>query len=220
MAQDFLVVCRLRRNNEFRQHSCSNRAASSQMNLSLLQAHSGEQVDFTSESNQKDVAEAAPVESSGDQKDYGSDDFYSDILKDDILNLDASAPYNAASDLFPLVFHRSDGERKYQQDWNDYLEWLPNQGCANRRIRLKWREAIGAKKLEAMQNGDSRYMVEKSRLASSELSQSQLMNTASLVSVVRGYARVVIFVLLILLALFVSIGGFWYVLGTLLIFLC
>ena len=68
MAQDFLAVCRLRRNNEFRQHSCSNRAASSQMNLSSLQAHSGEQVDFTSESNQKDVAEAVPVESSGDQK--------------------------------------------------------------------------------------------------------------------------------------------------------
>ena len=75
---------------------------------------------------------------------------------------------------------------------------------------MKWREAIGAKKLEAMQNGDSRYMVEKSRLSSSELSQSQLMNTASSVSVVRGYARVMIFALLILLALFVSIGGFWY----------
>lgn len=68
MVQDFLVVCRLRRNNEFRQHSCSNRASSSQMNLSSLQAHSGEQVDSTSESNQKDAAEAALVESSGDQK--------------------------------------------------------------------------------------------------------------------------------------------------------
>lgn len=66
MVQDFLVVCRLRRNNEFRQHSCSNRASSSRMNLSSLQAHSSEQVDSTSESNQKDAAETALVESSGD----------------------------------------------------------------------------------------------------------------------------------------------------------
>lgn len=68
MVQDFLVVCRLRRNNEFRQHSCSNRASSSQMNLSSLQAHSSEQVDST-ESNQKDAAEITHVESDDhDQK--------------------------------------------------------------------------------------------------------------------------------------------------------
>ncbi|XP_031737235.1 NAC domain-containing protein 40 isoform X2 [Cucumis sativus] len=113
-AQDFLVVCRLRRNNEFRQHSCSNRASSSQMNLSLLQAHSSEQVDST-ESNQKDAAETTHVDSGDhDQKDCGSDDFYSDILKDDIINLD-TAPLDGALDPLPLIFQRSDTERRSQQ---------------------------------------------------------------------------------------------------------
>ncbi|KAG6583705.1 NAC domain-containing protein 40, partial [Cucurbita argyrosperma subsp. sororia] len=161
-AQDFLVVCRLRRNNEFRQHSSSNRASCSQMNLSSLQAHSGEQVDSTSESNQKDAAEAALVECSDGQKDYGSDDFYSDILKDDIINLD-TAPNDAASDLMPLDFHRSDTARESQTEANDGLEWLPSQGFANRRIRLKRREATKAMKLDAVKIGGSRYKVEKVR---------------------------------------------------------
>ncbi|XP_022973142.1 NAC domain-containing protein 40-like isoform X2 [Cucurbita maxima] len=203
-AQDFLVVCRLRRNNEFRQHSSSNRASCSQMNLSSLQAHSGEQVDSTSESNQKDAAEAALVECSDGQKDYGSDDFYSDILKDDIINLD-TAPYNAASDLMPLDFHRSDTTRESQTEANDGLEWLPSQGFANRRIRLKRREATKAKKLDAVKIGGSRYKVEKVRFSSLELWRSRLMNTASSISIFGCYVRVVVIsFLLILIALFMS----------------
>lgn len=127
-------------------------------------------------------------------QDYGSDDFYSDILKDDIINLDASAPYDAALDLFPLVFHRSDTERKSQVEVNDGLEWLPNQGFANRRIRLKRREGIGAKKLDGMQSS------EKARFSSLEQWRNRLMKIASSVS----YARVGIFVLFIFLALFMS----------------
>ncbi|XP_038895560.1 NAC domain-containing protein 53-like isoform X2 [Benincasa hispida] len=211
-AQDFLVVCRLRRNNEFRQHSCSNRASSSRMHLSSLQTHSSEQVDSTSESNQKDAAETAPVESLGDhdQKDYGSDDFYSDILKDDIINLD-TVPFGAASDPLPLIFHRSDTERRSQHEANDVFEWPPNQGSANRRIRLKRREAIGGKKLESMEIGDYRNKVEKPRLCSTELCQSRPMNTASSGGIMGGYGRVVICVLLILMALFMSQ---WEVFGT------
>ncbi|KAL0534354.1 hypothetical protein IC582_028644 [Cucumis melo] len=203
-AQDFLVVCRLRRNNEFRQHSCSNRASSSQMNLSSLQAHSSEQVDST-ESNQKDAAEITHVESGDhDQKDFGSDDFYSDILKDDIINLD-TAPFNGASDPLPLIFQRSDTERRSQHEENDVFEWLQNQGSANRRIRLKKREATGGKKLESMKIGDCRNKVEKARLCSTEVCESRLMNPDSCGSILRGYyVRVVIFFLLILMALFMS----------------
>lgn len=83
------------------------------------------------------------------------------------------------------------------------MEWLPNQGSANRRIRLKRREATGARKLDAMQIGDSRYMVEKTKVSSLELWRSRLINSASSV-IVRGYVGVVIFILLILLALFMS----------------
>ncbi|TYK30972.1 NAC domain-containing protein 89-like isoform X3 [Cucumis melo var. makuwa] len=201
---DFLVVCRLRRNNEFRQHSCSNRASSSQMNLSSLQAHSSEQVDST-ESNQKDAAEITHVESDDhDQKDFGSDDFYSDILKDDIINLD-TAPFNGASDPLPLIFQRSDTERRSQHEENDVFEWLQNQGSANRRIRLKKREATGGKKLESMKIRDCRNKVEKARLCSTEECESRLMNPDSCGSILRGYyVRVVIFFLLILMALFMS----------------
>lgn len=134
-------------------------------------------------------------------QDYGSDDFYTEILKDDIINLDESTPH-ADSNLYPLVFRRSDIEKESQHDAYGVLEWPPNQGSANRRIRLKKREVgrCGGKKLDVAKVGDSRYMVEKARFGPI----GRLMNTASSSSIVRGYVQVVIFVLLILLVMFVS----------------
>lgn len=112
---------------------------------------------------------------------------------------------DGALDPLPLIFQRSDTERRSQHEGSDGFEWLPNQGSANRRIRLKKREATGGKKLESMKIGDCRNKVEKARLCSTEVCQSRLMNSDSCGSISLGYyVRVVIFVLLILMALFMS----------------
>ncbi|KAF1859439.1 hypothetical protein Lal_00010023 [Lupinus albus] len=138
--QESLVVCRLKRNTEFRSSDSQNRASSSQMHLvnshesdGVLQEDkegssygslSTEQIDSVSESNQRLANETTLTESSGHAKEVNEEDCYAEILKDDIIKLDESSfskEVIKSEDSTPLqVVH-------------------PNQGTAQRRIRLNIR---------------------------------------------------------------------------------
>ncbi|KAE8705793.1 NAC domain-containing protein 89 [Hibiscus syriacus] len=123
-SQDSLVVCRLRKNGEFRLNNNSNRGP---RNLSIIHdgnhatsdggtdltalcegnkaaefyskkttssndSHSIEQIDLASDSDQKLSNDVGPTESSTYKMDSDEeDDFFSEILKDDIIRLDEAS---------------------------------------------------------------------------------------------------------------------------------
>ncbi|XP_052874579.1 NAC domain-containing protein 89-like [Gossypium arboreum] len=158
-SQDSLVVCRLRKNSEFRLNNNSNRVARNHRELSIVHdsnhatsdggtdltgisegdkaiefyskkatssndSHSIEQIDSASESEQKLSNEVAPTESSTLKKDSDDEeDFFAEILKDDIIRLDETSLSASTPEILPMIAtttHR--------------VSLL--QGGANRRIRL------------------------------------------------------------------------------------
>lgn len=156
-SQDSMVVCRLRKNSDFRLNDTKNRGSSSQSPLSTMQksenaiskvgidqgekatecyskkstssydSHSMEQIDSASDSFQKPTTEVTQIESSGHQMDSCDDDFFAEILKDDIINLDESS-VSVAADTRPVVASNSEAV---------VSQAIPSQGTANRRIRLR-----------------------------------------------------------------------------------
>ncbi|CAL0332150.1 unnamed protein product [Lupinus luteus] len=145
-SQESLVICRLKRNTEFRSSDAQNRASSSQMQLvnshesdgvdqrdgvcqedkegSSYGSLSTEQIDSVSESNQRLANETAFTESSGHAKEVNEEDCYAEILKDDIIKLDESA--------FSKEMIKS-------EDHTPLQVLHPSQGTAQRRIRLNVR---------------------------------------------------------------------------------
>ncbi|MBA0713015.1 hypothetical protein Golax_012075 [Gossypium laxum] len=158
-SQDSLVVCRLKKNSEFRLNNNSNRVARNHRELSIVHdsnhatsdggtdltgisegdkaiefyskkatssndSHSIEQIDSASESEQKLSNEVAPTESSTLKKDSDDEeDFFAEILKDDIIRLDEASLSASTPEVLPMIAtttHR--------------VSLL--QGGANRRIRL------------------------------------------------------------------------------------
>ncbi|XP_056169163.1 NAC domain-containing protein 60-like [Syzygium oleosum] len=152
-SQDSPVICRLRRNTEFRINDGSNQASSSQIELSsvdnrnhgmseggidgttLSEAAEGfarrcpssydsdsvEQMDSASESNQNLPNEVTMTESSVRQKDTGDEeDFFADILKDDIIKLDDSADSTVPPAL-PMESRQLEAERRTPGDEEDFF---------------------------------------------------------------------------------------------------
>uniref|UniRef100_A0A803PXP8 NAC domain-containing protein n=1 Tax=Cannabis sativa TaxID=3483 RepID=A0A803PXP8_CANSA len=158
-SQDFMVVCRLRKNVDFRLNDSTNQASTTQTPLptvpdnncavseagadqaekageccskksSSYDSYSVEQTDSATESNQKFTLEEP--ECSGHRKDYvDEDDFYAEILKDDIIKLDETH--------MPAGFHmrhRTVATPENVQKSQEPVESIASQGTANRRIRL------------------------------------------------------------------------------------
>ncbi|XP_010031542.2 NAC domain-containing protein 60 isoform X1 [Eucalyptus grandis] len=158
-SQDSPVICRLRRNTEFRINEGTDQASPSQRELSSVDdrnnvtskggiegitlseagegfarrcpssydSHSVEQTDSASESNQNLLNEGTMTESSIHQKDDtelpdvkfqdpedDEEDFFADILKDDIIKLDESAVSPAPPPL-PMVSRQLEAERRSQE---------------------------------------------------------------------------------------------------------
>ncbi|XP_015577653.1 NAC domain-containing protein 40 [Ricinus communis] len=169
--QDSLVVCRLRRNVEFRPNDNSNRNSLNRRQLSAsdggiertgmsegdkraecsrkcsssYDSHSIEQIDSASESDQKLSNEAPLAESSCQQQDSDKEeDFYADILKDDIVKLDET-PFSEAQELLPFIAGKAEtqAQAQMQQPMGIIVSQaippnsIASQGIANRRIKLK-----------------------------------------------------------------------------------
>ncbi|XVF05107.1 hypothetical protein REPUB_Repub05bG0143100 [Reevesia pubescens] len=172
-SQDSLVVCRLRKNSEFRLNNTSNQAPRNQRQLTIMHdsnhatsdggtdqtgmsegdkaveycskkasssydSHSIELIDSASESEQKLSNDVGPTESSTPQKDSDDEeDYFAEILKDDIIKLDETS-LSAAPDILPMIASTSDAERRPQQPRQENVPHVfPSQGTANRRIKLR-----------------------------------------------------------------------------------
>ncbi|XP_022729355.1 NAC domain-containing protein 40-like [Durio zibethinus] len=167
-------------------------------------SHSIEQIDSASESEQKLSNDVGPTESSTPQKDSDDeDDYFAEILKDDIIKLDETS-LSATPDILPMTAITSDAERRPQQPRQENVPHF--QGTANRRIKLRRPEAdiLSANPSERVVGEIS---IEKPSSPKSEGSPNCLLflflpRTANLRFI---YAT---FVILTLLALFLSfIGG-------------
>ncbi|XP_021808537.1 NAC domain-containing protein 40-like [Prunus avium] len=185
-SQDSIVVCRLRKNSDFRLNDTTNGGSSSRSPLSTVHnsenavsevgidhdkpvecyskkstsshdSHSTEQIDSASESNQKQTTEVTQAESSGHQMDSYDDDFYADILNDDIIRLD-EASASASADILPVLANKSEAEQNSHQPMQAICnsEAIPFQGTANRRIHLRKRkEKFPAESLEGPNSQES-----------------------------------------------------------------
>ncbi|XP_024025054.1 NAC domain-containing protein 60 [Morus notabilis] len=243
-SQDFMVVCRLRKNSEFRLND-SNRASSSQRPLSTMHnsncaasevgtepgdkaneccskkcsssydSYSIEQIDSASESSQKLASEVTQPECSGQQKDYDDDDdFFAEILKDDIIKLDETL-ISAALDISPLAAFVPEEVQKSQQPGEAAVSQdLPFQGTANRRIRLK-KETVRTNREKAMENTASTksdYLVGKNTRPNSKESPKCSASVLSARTTASRHLILAVFLLLAFMALFASLlGGFWRV---------
>ncbi|XP_021278361.1 NAC domain-containing protein 89 [Herrania umbratica] len=171
-SQDSLVVCRLRKNSEFRLSNTSNQAPQDQQ-LSTMHdsratsdggtdqtgisegdkavefnskkvtssydSHSIEQIDSASESEEKHSNDVAPTESSTPLKDSDDEeDYFAEILKDDIIKLDETSLSAMPPDILPMLASTSDAERRTQLPRQENVPHAsPFQGTANRRIKLR-----------------------------------------------------------------------------------
>ncbi|XP_019197807.1 PREDICTED: NAC domain-containing protein 60-like isoform X2 [Ipomoea nil] len=173
--QDSMVVCRLRKNNEFH----LNEAPRNQMNdsnanncmtalsgadpagssggvnagescskecSSSFNSHSVEQIDSGSDSDEKLVNEISLHHPPGHQKDFfDAEDWFADIMKDDIVKLDDSS-LNPRLDALPATTTKPEPEPQQNQATMAAQGFTPDlfpfQGTANRRLRLR-KEAVG-----------------------------------------------------------------------------
>ncbi|XP_059314905.1 NAC domain-containing protein 40 [Lycium ferocissimum] len=164
--QDSMVVCRLRKNNEFhlndtpgnqRNHLAVNDTAAlsgagqldglglisgvaccSKVGSSSYSSHSVEQIESGSESD-KLTKELPQHHSSSDLKDCDEEDCFADILKDDIVKLDDSS-YKARNNLLPTIARKlesSTNSPMSEEAQNLMSHRLPFQGTANRRLKLR-----------------------------------------------------------------------------------
>nr|UBT01677.1 NAC transcription factor 73 [Litchi chinensis] len=160
-SQDSLVICRLRKNADFRLNSTSNQnslrmrssnyavseggtdqtgmsegdkafESSSKKCSSSHDSYSIEQIDSASESEQKLANDVTLTESSARNKDLDyEDDYFAEILEDDIIKLD-EAP------LFATSVAASNPNPEAAGTSKQYVEGaIPLQGTANRRIKLR-----------------------------------------------------------------------------------
>ncbi|MCD7462722.1 hypothetical protein HAX54_049257 [Datura stramonium] len=165
--QDSMVVCRLRKNNEFhlndtpgnqRNHlavtngTATLSGAGQLDNLGLINggeccskegsssfsSHSVEQIESGSESDKLNK-ELPQHHSSSYLKDCDEEDCFADIMKDDIIKLDDSS-YKARHNLLPTITRKlesSTDSPTSQEAQNLMSHRLPFQGTANRRLKLQ-----------------------------------------------------------------------------------
>ncbi|XP_071931515.1 NAC domain-containing protein 60-like [Coffea arabica] len=242
-SQDFMVVCRLRKNTEFhlddsprrkpqegRHPSAANNNAAASSGIEQTDAsegallgdcwskecsssnnsHSTDQIESGFECDDKVPNELSPYASSSHQKDCDSieEDYFADIMKDDIIQLDDSAIYASPQQL-QAVAPDPESQNKSKQPAEDAPSCsLPFQGTANRRLRL------GRQKLEYNEAHPlNRYRVDKANLPPKLVSQADLQQPPKLL--VRLFSNVgserlsIFFIALIILAalfLYVQVG--------------
>ncbi|KAJ8750270.1 hypothetical protein K2173_014185 [Erythroxylum novogranatense] len=232
-SQDSMVVCRLRRNVEFRSNDTPSRASLNESPLSNAQSSGNaasesvidrtgvsegekaecskkcssgndsfsiEQLDPASECEQKQSDGITLAESSILQKDFDSeDDFYADILKDDIVKLDETSSLNIPG--FLAVASRPAIENSFQHLFSQTLPTpaSPFLGAANRRVNLKKPALAEAfKKVDSGQKGKEKERPHNSpKCVFSALSRQ--FGTGGLISVVS--------VIMVVLVLLVSLLG-------------
>ncbi|KAL7174002.1 hypothetical protein ACSBR2_033285 [Camellia fascicularis] len=135
--QDAMVVCRLRKNSEFRLNDNPRQGIFE--GASSHNSHSVEQqIDYGSESDQILPNECTQPGSS--HQDCDDDKWYAEILKDDIVDLDKSLLSPTPDDLLPTVPENSKDERSQQEVQANLSHVLPFQGTAYRRIKLSRRK--------------------------------------------------------------------------------
>ncbi|XP_068311790.1 NAC domain-containing protein 89-like [Pyrus communis] len=170
-SQDSMVVCRLRKNSEFRLNDTTNRGSSSRSPLPTMHkgesavseigndqgdkavecsskkstsshdSQSIEQIDSASDTYQKLVTDATQADSTGHQKGSDDEDFYAEILNDDIININLDESLVPAAHMMPVVANNSEAEHQSQQHMQDTLsQAVPFQGTSNRRIYLRKRK--------------------------------------------------------------------------------
>ncbi|GMP88355.1 hypothetical protein CsSME_00040382 [Camellia sinensis var. sinensis] len=146
--QDAMVVCRLRKNSEFRLNDNPRQGIFE--GASSHNSHSVEQqIDYGSESDQILPNECTQPGSS--HQDCDDDEWYAEILKDDIVDLDKSLLSPAPDDLLPTVPENSKDERSQQEVQANLSPVLPFQGTAYRRIKLDRRIILSRRKQEKSQ---------------------------------------------------------------------
>lgn len=219
ISQDSLVVCRLRRNSEFR--ASSNQSHSSTLpnsdgtvpeagidhvGLSAVgsshDSYSSEQIDSTSESKQKLSNEVTLGETSSQQKEIEDDDFYAEILNDDIVKLDESS--------LPMVTSKSEAERKAKEPMQAFVsQVVPIQGTANRRIKLRIHETRTppAEASESLETGNDNYLVGKDNYRPNQEQQPKCVFDMFSLKATKHWRASVVFVILALVALFLSLLG-------------
>ncbi|KAK4366409.1 hypothetical protein RND71_014289 [Anisodus tanguticus] len=170
--QDSMVVCRLRKNNEFhlndtpgnqRNHlaitGCAaalsgagqldglglinGGACCSKEGSSSYSSHSVEQIESGSESDKLNK-ELPQHHSSSHWKDCDEEDCFADIMKDDIIKLDDSS-YKARNNLLPTITRKLESSTNpptSQEAQNPMSHRLPFQGTANRRLKLQTEKVL------------------------------------------------------------------------------
>lgn len=148
-------------------------------------------------------------------QDYDDDDdFFAEILKDDIIKLDETS-ISVALDFSPLAAFVPEEVQKSQQPGQAAVSQdLPFQGTANRRIRLK-KETVRTNREKAMENTTSTksdHLVGKNtRPNSKELPKCSASVLSARITASR-HLILAVFLLLTFVALFASLlGGFWRV---------
>ncbi|KAF8039606.1 hypothetical protein BT93_B1967 [Corymbia citriodora subsp. variegata] len=150
-SQDSLVICRLRRSSKFHMDDASGLGASDPMQTSDVDRMDVSEGDNLPDGYMKNCSgsnDPHSVEqidsgsnSSHEKNSDGNEDFYADILKDDIVQLDESSVL-ATRDGLPAVPINLEAElmsQDLQKLGQDFMSPVtPFQGTANRRIRLKW----------------------------------------------------------------------------------
>ncbi|KAL4334595.1 hypothetical protein GQ457_07G035780 [Hibiscus cannabinus] len=236
-SQDSLVVCRLRKNSEFRLNNTSSRAPRTppvmhdsnraisdgatehtgtsepdkgylKKGTSSYDSQSIEQFDSASESEQKHSNDVGPTESSTPHKDSDAgEDYFAEILKDDIIKLDETA-LSGRPDVSVTIASTSNAyqRRSQQARQEDEPQVSHFQGTANRRIKLRKPiagEFVAAAKTSERGVGVGEMSIEK--LTSPKSPKWQI----SLFSRWTGNLRLIYatFVILTLLALFLTILG-------------
>ncbi|THG16474.1 hypothetical protein TEA_001655 [Camellia sinensis var. sinensis] len=146
--QDAMVVCRLRKNSEFRLNDNPRQGIFE--GASSHNSHSVEQqIDYGSESDQILPNECTQPGSS--HQDCDDDEWYAEIIKDDIVDLDKSLLSPTPDDLLPTVPENSKDERSQQEVQANLSHVLPFQGTAYRRIKLDRRIILSRRKQEKSQ---------------------------------------------------------------------
>ncbi|XP_030521280.1 NAC domain-containing protein 60-like [Rhodamnia argentea] len=214
-SQDSLVICRLRRSNKFHMNSASDLGSADLVQTSDVNRTDVFEGDKLAEGYARkcsgshishSVKEIDSGSNSSHQKNsHGNEDFYADILKDDIVKLDESS-VSATCNILPTVPINlepvpmcQDSEKLVQ----DLMYPIPPlQGTANRRIRLR-REKLESSSTKVLEMKASDYSAEKAepQAGSSEPSERRT-------SVIMG--RWLVYGVLIGLSL---LFGFVYLLG-------
>ncbi|KAH7852597.1 hypothetical protein Vadar_026928 [Vaccinium darrowii] len=136
-SQDSMVVCRLRKNTDFRINDSPRQGSSSQRQLSTENSSNDTLSEVGVE--QLGILERAKFSHLGSSSHQGfdDDDCFAEILKDDIVDL-GKPILPSTPDILPVVAEKAEHEKRLLQLTEvTPLHILPVQGKANQRIRMR-----------------------------------------------------------------------------------